>query len=154
MACTISSTAPTLSKANSYQTDLNNYMGHPPLYETYTTKYFKSPVGTSSSFNNLINTNLPTLLTSINTDIFNITNELNTLTRCIGNYVSSDSDFTNKSKELAELRIRRQYLETLKNGTNVRFDDSKYIYNHNMFKMIYLLSGIGYMSFIIFKSVK
>ena len=61
---------------------------------------------------------------------------------------------TKVSNNLNDLKNKQKYLETLRNGTNVRFDDTKYIYNHNIFKMIYLLSGIGYMSFVIFKSVK
>ncbi len=52
------------------------------------------------------------------------------------------------------LEKRKEYLDGLVNGTNVRFDDHKFIYNNNIFKMIYLLTGMGYMGFLIFKSIK
>jgi hypothetical protein len=56
-------------------------------------------------------------------------------------------------KKLKQNAAKYKNMDELIAGSKVRFDDHQFIYNNNIFKMIYLSSGILTMSFLIFKVV-
>ena len=125
-----------LEKINKYINDVGDTSAKPDWKRVYNTA-----IGKIKEFETNILNNNATFSNCIITEYNNANSNANP---------SVQNKGANKLKQNAD---KYKYMDELIAGSKVRFDDHQFVYNNNIFKMLYLSSGILTMSFLIFKVI-